>query len=642
ASDVCSDVVWSYSPDPAVLSNPCGATGAVEVTFRATDNCGNFSETTASFTIVDDTNPTALCQNITIILDSDGNASIDGEDIDAGSSDACSEVSLVASPASFDCDDVGENIVTLTVTDECDNSSSCTAIVTVENAPTTSTLSIDPTSQQYSDEVTFTVTITDGWTTCTDAATSATFYVGDQEMGTALFVHDGSDLVATLEECLLEGIDGQMAPGTKTVSAIINGINPDFDVAQPEDVELEITQEDAFVEYNGQEYFSTPSPTDCNGTVTLTGYVEDDDDTPDGCRGDIRNALVTFYDLVLGGDVLGDPDLPVGLVNPDNEQQGIAITDFDYCLQGSDFSTGGHTFEVWAEATNYYTGSTEEATLVTLALPGNEFVTGGGHLVLENSAGTYAGTFGSKMNFGFNMKWNPSGHNLQGKINIIFRKLVSGVWKTYQIKSNKINSMAVDENDPNYRKAIISTKANLTDITNPANPISLGGNLSLAMNAWESTIEDNGSLDKIAVTLVAGGNGGGLLFSSYWQGSGTVAQIIDGGKIQVRSSGPPQNFTGRPEESETIVFGDQPIDATSTLSDEDVQRISEITTQPNPFDGLTTIQFGLSLKENVSLYVFNHMGQVVALLHNGTLEKGNHSFTFDGVNLPEGLYYYTL
>ena len=51
------------------------------------------------------------------------------------------------------------------------------------------------------------------------------------------------------------------------------------------------------------------------------------------------------------------------------------------------------------------------------------FITGGGYLVMSSSAGTYAGGSGSKNNFGFNVKYNNSGKNLQGKVNKMMAKL---------------------------------------------------------------------------------------------------------------------------------------------------------------------------------------------------------------------------
>ncbi|MEM6270199.1 MAG: HYR domain-containing protein, partial [Bacteroidota bacterium] len=116
----------------------CGDVGSNTVTLTATDVNGNTANCTATVTVVDSTTPTAVCQNLTVALDANGNASITAADVDGGSSDNCAIASLTASPTSFTCAEVGANTVTLTVIDQNSNTSTCTATVTVEDniAPT--------------------------------------------------------------------------------------------------------------------------------------------------------------------------------------------------------------------------------------------------------------------------------------------------------------------------------------------------------------------------------------------------------------------------------------------------------------------------------------------------------------------------
>ncbi|MBK9418870.1 MAG: HYR domain-containing protein [Flavobacteriales bacterium] len=64
-------------------------------------------------------------------LDASGNATITSAQLDGGSTDNGTIVSIVASQTSFDCSDVGNVSVTLTVTDDGGNVSTCDATVTV-------------------------------------------------------------------------------------------------------------------------------------------------------------------------------------------------------------------------------------------------------------------------------------------------------------------------------------------------------------------------------------------------------------------------------------------------------------------------------------------------------------------------------
>lgn len=94
-----------------------------------------FSETgnTWSYTVRDTVAPIALAKNISISLDSAGRASVSASEVDNGSHDAYGIASLQLDKSSFDCSNIGENQVRLTVTDQNGNTSSATAIVTVND-----------------------------------------------------------------------------------------------------------------------------------------------------------------------------------------------------------------------------------------------------------------------------------------------------------------------------------------------------------------------------------------------------------------------------------------------------------------------------------------------------------------------------
>ncbi|NUM75710.1 T9SS type A sorting domain-containing protein, partial [candidate division KSB1 bacterium] len=64
---------------------------------------------------------------------------------------------------------------------------------------------------------------------------------------------------------------------------------------------------------------------------------------------------------------------------------------------------------------------------------------------------------------------------------------------------------------------------------------------------------------------------------------------------------------------------------------------------PNPFNPSTKISFALPNAQRVTLKIFNLAGQQVAALPNNERKPaGNHELTFDGGNLPSGVYFYRL
>ncbi len=111
----------------------CSNIGANTVTLIVTDNNGNISTAEAIITVEDKIAPVAIAQNITVQLDANGNATIVAADVNNNSTDACGIKSMVLSQTVFGCANVGENEVTLTVTDNNGNTAMATAIVTVED-----------------------------------------------------------------------------------------------------------------------------------------------------------------------------------------------------------------------------------------------------------------------------------------------------------------------------------------------------------------------------------------------------------------------------------------------------------------------------------------------------------------------------
>ena len=63
---------------------------------------------------------------------------------------------------------------------------------------------------------------------------------------------------------------------------------------------------------------------------------------------------------------------------------------------------------------------------------------------------------------------------------------------------------------------------------------------------------------------------------------------------------------------------------------------------PNPFNPSTNITFKLPKNGNVTLKVFNTLGQQVATLVNADYVAGTHTVNFDASSLSSGVYIYTL
>lgn len=63
---------------------------------------------------------------------------------------------------------------------------------------------------------------------------------------------------------------------------------------------------------------------------------------------------------------------------------------------------------------------------------------------------------------------------------------------------------------------------------------------------------------------------------------------------------------------------------------------------PNPFNPSTTIDFSIPQSGKVSLSVYNSIGQTVETLIDKEMTAGDYKVTFNGENLPSGIYFYKL
>jgi gliding motility-associated-like protein len=140
STDNCS--IANYILD--ITDFTCESIGENTVTLTVTDINGNSTTAEAIVTVVDSVAPTVVIQDITVQLDASGNASITSSQIDNGSIDNCSIATYVLDTTDFTCENVGENTITLTVTDINGNSSTGSATVTIEDGVAPTVVTVTP------------------------------------------------------------------------------------------------------------------------------------------------------------------------------------------------------------------------------------------------------------------------------------------------------------------------------------------------------------------------------------------------------------------------------------------------------------------------------------------------------------------
>ena len=550
------------------------------------DGSGNEQNCALLVTVEDKIFPTISCpEDITRTFDIGETFAIISYDIDY--QDNCESAlytnSSLGSGSQFP---LGTTFLSYEVIDDSGNSASCSFNVTVTKRLSAIEYTGDI-SEQYSDQTTVSALLKDELTGNPIVGETLLFSIGSQSTNAITDTNGYAESTIIIDQ----------TPGDYEVSVVYAGNDYYKSSSTKEDFEIEV--EDAIIEYTGLMLQAT-APKKTTATVDLTFNVQDIScsDASDTDPGDIRNAIVDVY--VEGS--LVETFTTIVLVDPNDTKTGSVSVPYTFDI--GNLSSDSYT--VRAEIRGYYTGS--EETVITVYEPVGDFITGGGYIKPDNSAGQYASTDGWKTNFGFNVGYNKKGNKLKGHMNIIFRRMEADGLHKYQVKGNAIQSLGVDISDADAKIAQFITKANLTDITDPQNTISLGGNLILKVDMTDRG--EPGTDDSIAINLT---DGGVLVYSSNWTGISTDEMVLAAGNLLVHSG-----YSKRV--AETTDFG------TDTF---------ELRSWPNP----SSEQFYLRLDsantvDVIEINVFDVSGKQVYRKTG----NANEEYHF-GSNLDAGLYF---
>ncbi len=128
----CSDDGVIYGANLVPVSNYLGPAKGNVIFPSGNLACNYYENLCAVYIRVTSEVPVAECKNYTAYLENNGTVTVPAAMIDNGSTDDCGNQFFSLSKNSFDCSEIGMNLVTLTVSDGT-GASSCTAYVTVED-----------------------------------------------------------------------------------------------------------------------------------------------------------------------------------------------------------------------------------------------------------------------------------------------------------------------------------------------------------------------------------------------------------------------------------------------------------------------------------------------------------------------------
>jgi hypothetical protein len=309
--------------------------------------------------------------------------------------------------------------------------------------------------------------------------------------------------------------------GTATASAAYGGDanhNPSSDSKQ-----FTIVPRDALVAYIGQLTFMTSGSSSTTAQVTLSASVQD----PTGSA--LVGATAEFIDANTGKVLASGVKVTTVAGSPANTATANTVVTLSTGQYGS------QEYPILVKLTGNYTNSAQSATdktaTVVVSRPAatTEIIGGGTITNLSTKAGTYGATAsGTPTTFSVGLKYNKSGTNPQGKINVAIEQTDGSI---IYIRSNSITSITTTA-VTGGRKATVYTKSSVARIDSAGVITTLDGGVTLRMDAVDLSGTAN---DTIGFTVLSTKDST-LYYSNNWvltTAWATVAQAVGGGTIMI-------------------------------------------------------------------------------------------------------------
>lgn len=188
--------------------------------------------------------------------------------------------------------------------------------------------------------------------------------------------------------------------------------------------------------------------------------------------------------------------------------------------------------------------------------------------------------------------------------------------------------------------------------------IGLLGDGEIQKEQWESVLVEYDNVTITNVNADGGSNFGEMLVSD---GTGdTRVELEDGNNSYHNGSGEPGTIEVQLgatfQKLKGIMYysfsnyklvprkDDDFVGYTTAVREENSAPVSYNLEQnyPNPFNPSTKIVYSIPKESNVTLKIFNILGQQVKTLVNQSQRQGTYTVTFDAASLPSGIYFYSI
>jgi hypothetical protein len=301
-------------------------------------------------------------------------------------------------------------------------------LLTVTPASTTTSVSVSPSSVQYSDYTALTATISPTSAAGQALTGNVQFSLNGGTVGSAVPINSSG--VATLSQ-----VQVNLSAGSYPVKAVFSSTNANFAGSSSSATQI-VSQENAFILYSGDTIAQVGSSLTLRATVwdsAAVGYPGTNPETGlTATIGDITKMWIAFDIYPAGSCGSGTPTTlyaQVGLTS--TAGVGTATATLSSSSEVSDCVISRLVAGGSGGTNQYYTAPIAQGVGLDFYVNSGQFATGGGWV---NDA------TGSHGNLGFNARYNSTG-TPKGQMVYIYRALYNGVVADFIIKSNALSAL---------------------------------------------------------------------------------------------------------------------------------------------------------------------------------------------------------
>ncbi|UQD56477.1 MBG domain-containing protein [Flavobacterium sp. K5-23] len=511
---------------------------------------------------------------------------------------------------------------------------------TITPASTTTTLITSAASVRFMDMFTMTARVVPNHT-ATALTGAVKFTIGSFEItATAHPVPGATD--GMLEATVITQLPSTIGVGDYIVGAVFTSTNENYSGSTSATKPLTVLQKnvdpiDADGFYTGQVFAWTTSVTSNSGTVMLAAAIKDNN-VPGG---DVRGARITFA-YVNGMSITpipGAQNLPVGLIDINDGSIGVASAIVQMSIGNADANefriavivSGGYKNDPYA-------ARSQTQVSISRPLPGG-FIMGAGNVRNADinvttgagptastsyaTSGLIKGEANTLTRFSFDVKYNKSLKNPQGKAKIYFTSnynrfgILDGENHYYEIASNAIAGLNLQNVN-----ATFTSKANLNEILKDGTSVAIEGGASFELKMRDGGITTSSPIDEIGITLYR--KAGGIWYSNSFNATNatTVNKLIFNGEINVVGGGGSLVAKQATVKNETIK---EPLAVVASEI--------KVIAYPNPSFNQFTLAIEGGSGEKVEVQVYDLLGRLVK-----HIEKSNDQAIQFGEDLQSGTY----